>query len=305
MKNTSVPPLALSKANNHPEALSLTSTPCLAMAEQIIADDSHKQTKSTRKHISSGITMIQPKKKFQSCLDSDYLNKWTLAIFALILLMATSVALAVIFPYQGNDSYLRVADSAVVVDIGDGVKMSGVDGSNEKSNVLLEENDATAEQVSAPLHTNNVGASTKDGGNNNNGLFDTTATATDEQESHGQSTDRGNSSCQMKLQQADTNLDNIIDSVEYITFLQSTNEGGDDIPLSTTQFEELPTEYQVNFDHLATTHAAAGTADGNNDVLVGIPISTEEEMQKVCLYISKKGSSAVGEFDWDQIQSSP
>ncbi|KAK1734214.1 hypothetical protein QTG54_014981 [Skeletonema marinoi] len=255
------------------------------------------------------MTMIQPKKKFQSCLDSDYLNKWTLAIFTLILLMATSVALAVIFPYQGDDSYLRVADSAVVVDIGDGVKMSGVDGSNEKSNVLLEENDATAEQVSAPLHTNNVGASTKDGGNNNNGLFDTTATATDEQESQAQSTDRDNASCQMKLQQADTNLDNIIDSVEYITFLQSTNEGGDDtsnndIALSTTQFEELPTEYQVNFDHLATTHAAAGTAAGNN-VVVGIPISTKEEMQKVCLYISKKGSSAVGEFDWDQISSSP
>jgi len=215
--------------------------------------------------------------------------------------MATSVALAVIFPYQGNDSNLRVTDSAVVVDIGDGVKMSGVEGSNEKSNLLLQDNDATSEQVSAPLHTNNAGASTKDGGNDNNGLFDTTATATDEQESHGQSTDRDNSSCQMKLQQADTNLDNIIDSVEYITFLQSTNEGGDDasnnnIALSTTQFEELPTEYQVNFDHLATTHTAGD---------VGIPISTEEEMQKVCLYISKKGSSAVGEFDWDQISSSP
>jgi len=277
--------------------------------------------------------MIQPKKKLQSCLDSDYLNKWTLAIFTLILLMATSVALAVIFPYQGDDSYLRVVDdnhskgdvvvegndlvmkdNAAVVDIdviGDGVKMSGVDGSNEKSNLLLQDNDATSDEVvTPPLHTNNVGASTKDGGNNNNGLFDPTATATDEQESHGQSTDRDNASCQMKLQQADTNLDNIIDSVEYITFLQSTNEGGDDasnnnIALSTTQFEELPTEYQVNFDHLATTHAAAGTADGNNDVLVGIPISTEEEMQKVCLYISKKGSSAVGEFDWDQIQSSP
>ena len=219
--------------------------------------------------------------------------------------MATSVALAVIFPYQGDDSYLRVADSAVVVDIGDGVKMSGVDCSNEKSNLLLEDNDTTSEQVSPPLHTNNAGmASTKDGGNNNNGLFDPTATATDEQESQVQSTDRDNSSCQMKLQQADTNLDNIIDSLEYITFLQSTNEGGDDIPLSTTQFDELPTEYQVNFDHLATRHAAAGTAAGNN-VVVGIPISTEEEMQKVCLYISKKGSSAVGEFDWDQILSSP
>jgi hypothetical protein len=118
----------------------------------------------------------------------------------------------------------------------------------------------------------------------------------------------------MKLQQADTNLDNIIDSVEYITFLQSTNEGGDDtsnsnIALSTTQFEELPTEYQVNFDHLATTHAAAGTDAGTdaagNNVVVGFPISTKEEMQKVCLYISKKGSSAVGEFDWDQIKSLP
>jgi len=227
-----------------------------------------------------------------------------------MLLMATSVALAVIFPYQGDDSYLRVADSAVVMDIdviGDGVKMSGVDGSNEKSNLLLEENDATAEQVSPPpLHTNNAGmASTKDGANNNIGLFDPTATATDEQESQGQSADvHDNASCQMKLQQADTNLDNIIDSVEYITFLQSTNEGGDDIPLSTTHFEELPTEYQVNFDHLATTHAAARTAAGNN-VVVGFPISTEEEMQKVCLYISKKGSSAVGEFDWDQIKSLP
>eukprot|EP00984_Skeletonema_dohrnii_P025440 scaffold14600_cov150-Skeletonema_dohrnii-CCMP3373.AAC.8 len=215
--------------------------------------------------------------------------------------MATSVALAVIFPYQGDDSYLRVGDSAAVVDISDGVKMSGVDGSNEKSNLLLEENDATSEQVSAPLHTNNVGASTKDGRHNNNGLFDPIATATDEQASQAQSIDGDNASCQMKLQQADTNLDKIIDSVEYITFLQSTKEGGDDtsnnnIPLSITQFEELPTEYQVNFDHLATTHTA-----GNNDVLVGIPISTEEEMQKVCLYISKKGSSAVGEFDWDQI----
>mmetsp|Transcript_7890 Transcript_7890/g.11791 ORF Transcript_7890/g.11791 Transcript_7890/m.11791 type:complete len:274 (-) Transcript_7890:1046-1867(-) len=273
------------------------------------------------------MTMIQPKKKFQSCLDSDYLNKWTLAIFTLILLMATSVALAVVFPYQGDDSYLRVVDdnhskgdvvvegndlvmkdNAAVVDIdviGDGVKMSGVDGSNEKSNLLLQDNDATSDEVvTPPLHTNNVGASTKDGGNNNNGLFDPTATATDEQESQVQSTDRDNASCQMKLQQADTNLDNIIDSLEYITFLQSTNEGGDDIPLSTTQFDELPTEYQVNFDHLATRHAAAGTAAGNN-VVVGIPISTKEEMQKVCLYISKKGSSAVGEFDWDQILSSP
>ena len=69
------------------------------------------------------MTTIQPKKKLQSCLNlgrSDYLNKWTFAIFALFLLMATSVALAICFPYQGTEPYLRVKadgdDNEVVMD---------------------------------------------------------------------------------------------------------------------------------------------------------------------------------------------
>jgi hypothetical protein len=52
----------------------------------------------------------------------------------------------------------------------------------------------------------------------------------------------------------------------------------------------------------STTTAAGG--GGADDVVVGISISSIEEMQKVCLYISNKGSSALGEFDWSQISSS-
>lgn len=276
------------------------------------------------------MTTNQPKKKLQRCLDSDYLNKWTLAIFTLILLMATSVALAICFPYQGADSYLRVTDdnsaameetvvveegsttvmvkdTAVVVDssIGTGGKMS-----NEKSHQNVEMTSTAGGVVSSPpLQTLDVAegapSTAEDGGVDNGGLFGPSATATDEQQPDEQAdvttgiSDGENSSCQMKLQQADTNMDKIIDASEYITFLQNIGN----IPLSTTQlFDELPSEYQVNFDHLATAPTAVVGLD--NNVVGGIPIGTMEEMQKVCVYISKKGSSAVGEFDWNQIISS-
>ena len=294
------------------------------------------------------MTTIQPKKKCQSCLNldrSDYLNKWTFAIFALFLLMATSVALAICFPYQGTEPYLRVtADSAVMDAVV--VDSTVVDSTVvvEDATVLVEDNSSNADDVmvinkqnndmsttttdqevvvvsSSPLHTIDVaeassvpsvaqdGGDNNDNNNNNNnsigGLFGSSATATDEQPSSGAQTDAvangaesdsdnnssSSSSCQMKLRLADANLDYIIDASEYITFLQHFVG---DIPLGTTQFDELESEYQVNFDHLAMAHTSNNGGDGGDDNdtngVVGIPIATMEEMQKVCVYISNKGS---------------
>jgi hypothetical protein len=79
---------------------------------------------------------------------------------------------------------------------------------------------------------------------------------------------------------------------------------------SVNDFEELPIEYQVNFNHLAikmiqsnsgassSSSSSSGASSSN-----GIPIATLEEMQKVCLYLSNMGRSAIDEFDWDQIST--
>jgi len=259
--------------------------------------------------------------------------------------MAISVALAISFPYQGGgDSYLRAVDAndgdgekveslvkdAIMLEedatatglmdgnssVAAGTEMSGLESStNEKSNPLpTEHEETTTEEVSPTAQTNNVDTlsnsiTAEDAEQNTetiSGLFGPIVTAADEQSPDGQAntttstTDSEHSSCQMKLQQADTNLDNIINVYEYITFLHNLGS----ISLSTTQlFDELPSDDQANFDHLATTHIDA--SGGNNDVVLGIPIATMEEVQRVCLYISKKGSSAMGEFDWDQISSLP
>lgn len=274
------------------------------------------------------MTMIRRRQKLQNCLDNsdDYVNKWTLAILALLLLMATSVTLAITFPYQGGELIPPPPPA-------DGDKMGNIGSSNEKKNVEVgdnnklggdndllleeEEDEPTEEELSSPpLHgTNNAAAAgSKEG--YIGGLFGPATTTTDEHEkpyAQTNASDINNSSsssslpaCQMKLQQADTNMDSIIDSSEYITFLNHVVVGyGEDtanniIPTSITQFDKLPNEYQVNFTHLATSKHA-GAVDNNDEP--GIPISTIEEMQKVCLYISHKGSSAVGEFDWSQISS--
>jgi len=189
------------------------------------------------------------------------------------------------------------------------VVMSSVDnGANEKSSLLLTEDDEmAAEEVLPTEKIDNVDASStaeeaEQSTETIGGLFGPIVSATDEQSpNNGQtntatSTNSDHSSCQMKLQQADTNLDSVIDAYEYIKFLHNVGS----ISLSTTQFDELQNDYQVNFDHLATTRTERG---GNDNV--GIPIATMKELQKVCVYISKKGSSAVNEFDWDQISSSP
>ncbi len=203
-------------------------------------------------------------------------------------------------------------------NVDDSEEMSDVDSStNGQHNQLPTENDeTTTEQVSPTEQANNAAASftaqeTEKITEIINGLFGPIATVTDEElpnneqantttsDTHsGTTTNSEYSSCQMELQQADANLDNIIDAYEYITFLYNVGS----ISLSTIQFDELPSEYQVNFDHLATTNTESG---GSNNVGVGIPIGTVEEVQRVCVYISKKGSSAVGEFDWDQISSLP
>jgi len=301
--------------------------------------------------------------------EKNCLNKWTrIAIFTLVLIMATSVALAISFPYQGGDSYLRAAananaaasdgggkvdvvledavlleDVTVVVDsnststVDASVEMSGVESSTvEKNNILptvdaganekmsgddgttnneendllpTEDDETTAEQVSPTTQTdNNVDAASTAKEEEHTtetigGLFGPIVTAaTDEQQSPNNaqanttSTDSDNysSSCQMELQQADSNLDNIIDALEYITFLHNVGS----MSLSTIQFDDLPSEYQVTFDHLAKAHT-----DVTNDV--GISIATMEELERVCVYISKKGSSAVHKFDWDQLSSLP
>ena len=253
--------------------------------------------------------------------------------------MAISVALAISFPYQGGgDSYLRAVDAndgekvdslvedAIMLEedatglmdsnssVAAGTEMSGLESStNEKSNPLpTEHEETTTEEALSNEQTNNVDASSitaEDAEQNTetiSGLFGPIVTAADEQSPNGQAntttstTDSEYSSCQMKLQQADTNLDNVINAFEYITFLHNLGS----ISLSTTQlFDELPSDDQANFDHLATTHTDA--SGGDNDVVLGIPIATMEEMQRVCVYISKKGSSAMGEFDWDQISSLP
>ena len=276
------------------------------------------------------MTMIRRRQKLQNCLDNsdDYVNKWTLAILALLLLMATSVTLAIIFPYQGGELIPPPPPA-------DGDKMGNIGSSNEKKNVEVgdnnklggdndllleeEEDEPTEEELSSPpLHgTNNAAAAgSKEG--YIGGLFGPATTTTDEHEQpYAQTTtsDNNNNSssssslpaCQMNLQQADTNMDSIIDSSEYITFLHNhvvvgygEDTANNIIPTSITQFDKLPNEYQVNFTHLATSKHA-GAVDNNDEP--GIPISTIEEMQKVCLYISHKGSSAVGEFDWSQISS--
>jgi hypothetical protein len=120
------------------------------------------------------------------------------------------------------------------------------------------------------------------------------------------------SSCQTKLQQADIDMNEIIDSSEYISFLRDyvvNNNVVDDEEEDTAtnklatviDFEELPIEYQVNFNHLATTKMIQSNSGGSSSN--GIPIATLEEIQKVCLYLSNKGSSAIDEFDWGQIST--
>ncbi len=257
--------------------------------------------------------------------------------------MAISVALAISFPYQGGgDSYLRAVDAddgekveslvedAIMLEedatatglmdsnssVAAGAEMSGLESStNEKSSLLpIEHEETTTEEVLSNEQTNNVDASSitvEDAELSTetiSGLFGPIVTTADEESPNGEAnttktstTDSEYSSCQMKLQQADTNLDNVINAFEYITFLHSLGS----ISLSTTQlFDELPSDDQANFDHLATTHIDA-SGGNNSDVVVGIPIATVEEVQRVCVYISKKGSSAMGEFDWDQISSLP
>lgn len=133
------------------------------------------------------------------------------------------------------------------------------------------------------------------------------------------------SSCQTNLQQADIDMNKIIDVSEYISFLRHYNvvnnnniedeeeeevvvvENNDattatNNPLlgSVNDFEELPIEHQVNFNHLATIKMTQSNGGGSSN---GIPIASLEEIQKVCLYLSSMGSSAIDEFDWDQIST--
>ena len=258
--------------------------------------------------------------------------------------MTTSVALAICFPYQGTEPYLRVkTDDAGGTNNAGAMDAVAVDNTVLEETVVLEDNSIDADVMvikqnnemsttdqevvsSSPLQTIDVAEASapsvaKDGGDgtsnnsSNGGLFSSSATATDEQPTNsasseqtdaatsGAKADSDNNSCQMKLRLADANLDYIIDASEYITFLQHFVG---DIPLGTTQFDELESEYQVNFDHLAMAHTSNnGGEDNDTNGVVGIPIATLEEMQKVCVYISNMGSSAVGEFDWDSISSSP
>lgn len=208
-----------------------------------------------------------------------------------------------------------VVDGNVAVDAAE--KMSGESSTNQKDNQLPTENDeptfSQEEESQQPEQTDNATAASFTAKETEkiteiiSGLFGPIATDDEQSLSKKQAnttttTSTTNkteysSSCQMELQQADSNLDNIIDTYEYITFLHNVGS----ISLSTTiQFGELPSEYQVNFDHLATAHT-----DASGDDVVGIPIGTVEEVQRVCVYISKKGSSAMNEFDWDQISSLP
>jgi hypothetical protein len=143
-------------------------------------------------------------------------------------------------------------------------------------------------------------------------------------------------SCQTNLQQADIDMDKIIDVSEYISFLrhyvisnnivddeeevvvEENNDASSNKNLlgSVNDFEELPIEYQVNFNHLATkmiksnsgasssgSSSSSSGASGSNSSSYGIPIATFEEIQKVCLYLSNMGRSAIDEFDWDQIST--
>lgn len=265
------------------------------------------------------IIQREGKKLQKYCLESNsyyfLFNRWTLAIMTLLLLMVASVTLAIIFPYQGM---------VVVVDDDDG------SSSDAKKNVITmggSSNGDTAKQDSRDeKNNNNVFLSVDDdddeeehhSNTNSIGLFGSDATTTpDEQLQQPQQLQQVLSSslsaCQMKLQQADSNGDNLIDSSEYITFLRNnyniaggSGEQNTIVPPSITQFEELPNEYQVNFVHLAgivndgtTTAAAADGSGGGGDNAHAISIATMDEMQKVCLH------TLLGEFDWDKISSLP
>ena len=261
--------------------------------------------------------MNQSKMK-QSCLDGDYVNKWTMAIFSLMLMMAASITLAIIFPYQGSDPYQRTTsddDSETVVVVVPSTTEDGETVVVDNVEIITEEEDSnndvlmqkdivpnSEEEMSQPSVNEELSSSNQQDVNHveqmmMEGLFGPITTTAD-------AINDSNSSCQSKLQEADVNMDNIINSAEYIHFLIDNPIISQ--PLTSTQFEdsahfeELPAENQVVFTHLAVPRTG-----GDGEAMVGIPIGTVDEMQKVCLYVSNRGISAVGQFDWDKMPSSP
>ena len=231
--------------------------------------------------------------------------------------MTVSVVLAIVFPYRGDDVGVGVDLLRGAVGGGRGDD----DNKEQTSNELLSPLDYSSSTVSDNMNKQHGGG----------GLFDYSTPydlTKQQQQSQAQVASNINtsiSSCQTNLQQADNDMNKIIDVSEYISFLRYYNvvnndnivddeeeeveENNDDASSSNknllgsvvNDFEELPIEYQVNFNHLATTKMTQsnGGASSSN----GIPIATLEEIQKVCLYLSNMGSSAIDEFDWGQIST--
>lgn len=242
--------------------------------------------------------------------------------------MIVSVVLAIIFPYRGDNVVMMSSSPNSVGD----VQIDALDGNNNVDSSGKKKED-DSEGVDNVVNGGSSSVSLSGRGDNNNeeqtsnellspldsssskvdnmnkqqhgggGLFDYDATPYDptnqqsQQQQQSEETQLASSintsssslsSCQTNLQQADIDMSEIIDETEYISFLRHYIVN-DNIVDEVNDFDELPIEYQVNFNHLASSN--------------GIPIATFEEIQKVCLYISHMGSSAIDEFDWDQIST--
>ncbi len=180
------------------------------------------------------------------------------------------------------------------------VSLSGGRGDNNE--------EQTSDELLSPLDSSSTKVDNMNKQHGGGGLFDYDATPYDPTQQQAEEKQLASSintsssslsSCQTNLQQADIDMSEIIDETEYISFLRHYIVN-DNIVDEVNDFDELPIEYQVNFNHLATktTQSNSGGSSSN-----GIPIATLEETQKVCLYISNKGSSAIDEFDWDQIST--
>lgn len=241
--------------------------------------------------------------------------------------MIVSVVLAIIFPYRGDNVVMMSSSPNSVGD----VQIDALDGNNNvdssgkkkeddsegvdnvvnggSSSVSLSgrgdnnNEEQTSNELLSPLDSSSSKVDNMNKQHGGGGLFDYDATPYDQTNQQSQQQQQSEetqlassintsssslSSCQTNLQQADIDMSEIIDETEYISFLRHYIVN-DNIVDEVNDFDELPIEYQVNFNHLASSN--------------GIPIATFEEIQKVCLYISHMGSSAIDEFDWDQIST--
>lgn len=217
-------------------------------------------------------------------------NGWLLAVAGLLVVMAASITLAVMFPYvdlNAEDAGMNseVDEAATVAIVGNDASGAGggavvIDSSFWGGAIggTGDNNDKDGMDT-AVIHEDKEMSNEKE---HHDSLFDSPSVVDDNKDA---------SQCQSLLQQNDADSNHLLDTTEYMSLLQSLSKSHSPenamSPWDTIAYTELPFQLKMNFNHLACVCPANYIGDCCSEhkqgIYVGSDTEDDERLEKVCV----------------------